>query len=28
MDGWLAQPPADMRAAIAGWASAQGIDSD
>lgn len=28
MDGWLAQPPLDMRAAIAGWASAHGIDCD
>ncbi len=28
MDGWLAKPPADMRAAIAEWANARGIDCD
>ena len=28
MDGWLAQPPADMRTAIATWATAHGIDCD
>jgi len=28
MDGWLAKPPANMRAAIAGWASERGIDCD
>lgn len=28
MDGWLANPPADMRATIAAWANAHGIDCD
>ena len=28
MDGWLADPPMNMRAAIAGWASERGIDCD
>jgi phosphotransferase system enzyme I (PtsP) len=28
MDGWLAQPPADLRAEIAAWATAHGIDYD
>ncbi len=28
MDGWLARPPANMRAAIAAWASDHGIDFD
>ncbi len=28
MEGWLAQPPADLRAAIAAWATARGIDYD
>lgn len=28
MDGWLANPPPDLRAEIAAWASAQGIDCD
>lgn len=28
MEGWLAQPPADLRAEIAAWATAHGIDYD
>ncbi len=28
MDGWLSQPPADLRAEIAAWATAHGIDYD
>ncbi|WP_298192120.1 phosphoenolpyruvate--protein phosphotransferase [Novosphingobium sp.] len=28
MAGWLAQPPADLRAEIAAWATAHGIDYD
>ena len=28
MDGWLAQPPANLRAEIAAWATAHGIDYD
>ncbi len=28
MDGWLAHPPADMRAALSEWAAAHGIDCD
>ncbi|MEI6640627.1 MAG: phosphoenolpyruvate--protein phosphotransferase [Novosphingobium sp.] len=28
MDGWLAQPPADLRGAIATWAGAHGIDCE
>lgn len=28
MEGWLAQPPADLRAEIAAWATARGIDYD
>lgn len=28
MDGWLAAPPADMRAALSDWAEANGIDVD
>jgi phosphotransferase system enzyme I (PtsP) len=28
MSGWLAQPPADLRAEIAAWATAHGIDYD
>ena len=28
MEGWLAQPPADLRSEIAAWATAHGIDYD
>jgi phosphotransferase system enzyme I (PtsP) len=28
MDDWLAHPPADIRQALADWASAHGIDCD
>jgi phosphotransferase system enzyme I (PtsP) len=28
MAGWLVQPPADLRAEIAAWATAHGIDYD
>jgi phosphotransferase system enzyme I (PtsP) len=28
MDGWLAQPPANMREAVKQWASERGIDTD
>ena len=26
LDNWLAKPPADMRAALADWAGAHGVD--
>ncbi len=28
MTGWLSHPPADMRGAIAQWASDHGVESD
>jgi hypothetical protein len=28
MEGWLAHPPADLRAEIAAWATTHGIDYD
>ena len=28
MDGWLASPPADMRAALIAWAEIRGISID